>query len=66
MKKMGKFERKARRQEYHTALGILAHMQEHLEAGEVDRAKAYIEFWDQTYTEWLEDLDQQDQEEARK
>jgi len=59
-KTMGKFEIKARRQEYMTALGILASIKEHLEAEEPSRALAYIEIWDKQYTDWLEELDLQE------
>jgi hypothetical protein len=65
-RKMGKFEIKARRQEYHTALGILAVMREHADSGDINKIKTFIEYWDKTYTEWLEDLDDTQLQLARK
>lgn len=58
MKKMGKFERQARRQEYQTALGILAVIKEHVERDDISRIKAFVEIWDKQYTEWLDNIDQ--------
>jgi hypothetical protein len=65
MKKMGKFERQARRQEYQTALGILAVIQEHIENDDMGRIKAFVEIWDKQYTEWLENMDQDELKERR-
>ena len=57
MKKMGKFERQARRQEYMTAIGILTVMREHLENNNMAAMEHFLDTWDQLYTEWLEKLD---------
>ena len=65
MKKMGKFERQARRQEYQTALGILAVIQEHIENDDMGRIKAFVEIWDKQYTEWLENMDEDELKEKR-
>lgn len=59
MKKLGKFEIKARRQEYQTAIGLLHVMREHLEKGDMVAMKHFIDSWDSLYNEWLADLDRE-------
>lgn len=65
MKKMGKFERQARRQEYQTALGILAVVREHAENNDISKIMAFVKIWDQQYTEWLENMDEDELKEQR-
>lgn len=64
--KLGKHERKSRRAEYQTALGILQVVRDHAENGDLNKIKTFVEFWDQEYTNWLEQLDQAEQELKRR
>ena len=57
VKAMGKFERKARQQEYRTALGILNVIKEHANNNDMGKIQAFIEVWEITYTRWLKELE---------
>jgi hypothetical protein len=61
MKKLGKFEIKGKRQEYQTAIGILHVMREHLDKGDMQAMRHFINTWDSLYTEWLADLDRDEE-----
>lgn len=63
MRKLGKFEVKARRQEYDTALGLLRVMREHLDNNDLVAMDHFIKSWTSLYTEWLTDLDREEREE---
>lgn len=65
MKKLGKHEIKARRQEYQTALNLLTTIKEHVKNNDLGRIRAYVEVWEKTYTEWLENLVQDELKEQR-
>lgn len=62
MKKLGKFELKARRQEYQTALGLLHVMREHYDKNDMVAMDHFIKSWTSLYTEWLMDLDREEKE----
>lgn len=62
MRKLGKFELKARRQEYQTALGLLLVMREHFNNNDMVAMDHFIKSWTSLYTEWLGDLDRQEKE----
>lgn len=57
MKRLGKFEIKARRQEYNTALGLLNVMREHYDKNDMVAMDHFIKSWTSLYTEWQGDLD---------
>jgi len=61
MKKLGKFDIKARRQEYQTAIGLLHVMREHLDKGDLQAMRTFINSWDSLYNEWLADLDRDEE-----
>ena len=60
MKKLGKFEIKAKKQEYQTAIGLLHVMRQHLDRGDMAAMKTFIDAWDSLYNEWLTDLDREE------
>jgi hypothetical protein len=59
MKKLGKFERQAREQEYKTAISLLHVMREHLDKGDLEAMRNFINSWDSLYHEWLADLNRE-------
>lgn len=64
--KLGKHERKARRQEYQTALGLLAVIKDYAEQGKIEKVKTFVEYWEQEYAQWLDRLDSAEQSITRK
>ena len=61
MKKLTKKELYARKNEYKTAIGLLHVMREHLDKGDMQAMKTFINTWDSLYNEWLADLERDEE-----
>lgn len=62
MKRLGKFEIKARKQEYTTAMGLLNAMREHYNKNDMVAMDQFLRSWTTVYSEWIADLDRLERE----